>query len=435
MKIQSKKISEVVIKSSNNLSKKMLSQLTEKDLLVSDEDRPKNNFVDLVEWTKSKFKSNLKDQKNIQAFIHNKISIDEKFVMFSKEKNLKITGYYKQPIVSWQNDDKSGECFFCQGVFGISGPGIEFLHCALMHKGSSYEDEVSFFVLVSESNYEAYINLRDEYDAWLIKRDRNNSYIRVAGGQDIKYDSNYKWSDLYLPEDTKKELQTIVEGFLGGKKFYQENSIPWKRGVLLYGPPGTGKSSIIKTIISEYDFKPVTVVARPETEDIVEAFNYAEEKSPALLYFEDLDSLLETTDISLFLNLMDGIAAKNGLFVIATANEVKKLKSSITNRPSRFDRKFEIGLPDAPMTLKYLKSWFGSMLTAAKYKELVKFSQENSFSYAYLKELYISSMFEAMANKRKLPTEKDINNALNRLIKDKNVLDIKSSIRMDSYLK
>ena len=89
-------------------------------------------------------------------------------------------------------------------------------------------------------------------------------------------------------------------------------------------------------------------MAGANDEAVREAFSYAEEQSPALLYFEDLDSLLEkNVDISSFLNLMDGISAKNGLLVIATANDVKKLKSNITDRPSRFDRKFEITLPTA----------------------------------------------------------------------------------------
>ena len=112
---------------------------------------------------------------------------------------------------------------------------------------------------------------------------------------------------------------------------------------MLYGKPGNGKTSIIRTIMSAYNFKPVTIVAGANDEAVREAFTYAEDQSPALLYFEDLDSLLEkSVDISSFLNLMDGISAKNGLLVVATANDVKKLKTNITERPSRFDRKFEI---------------------------------------------------------------------------------------------
>ena len=132
---------------------------------------------------------------------------------------------------------------------------------------------------------------------------------------------------------------------------------------------------------------------------------------------------------------MDGISAKNGLLVIATANEVKKLKTNITDRPSRFDRKFEIPLPNQEMAYIYLKRWFGSLIPAKKCRELSKYAEKYEFSYAYLKELYISAMFEALAHNRKAPTEKDIQNALNRLVKDKNILNNGKTINTDKYFK
>jgi transitional endoplasmic reticulum ATPase len=228
----------------------------------------------------------------------------------------------------------------------------------------------------------------------------------------------------------------LVENFLDSKDFYLKNRIPWKRGILLYGKPGNGKTSIIRTVMSQYNFKPVTIVPGANDDAVREAFSYAEEQSPSLLYFEDLDSLLEkSVDISSFLNLMDGISTKNGLLIIATANDVKKLKPNITDRPSRFDRKFEIPLPNREMAYIYLKRWFGNLLSAKKCKELSRYAEKYDFSYAYLKELYISSMFEALSHNRKAPTEKDIENALNRLVKDKNILNNGKTINTDKYFK
>ena len=233
----------------------------------------------------------------------------------------------------------------------------------------------------------------------------------------------------------KIEIKSLVENFLSSKEFYLKNRIPWKRGILLYGYPGNGKTSIIRTIMSCYNFKPVTIAPGVDDNAVREAFSYAEEQSPALLYFEDLDSLLEkNVDISSFLNLMDGISAKNGLLVVATANNIKKLKTNITDRPSRFDRKFEVPLPDQEMAYIYLKRWFGTLISTKKCKELAKYAIENEFSYAYLRELYISSMFEALSCNRKSPTEKDIQTALNHLIKDKNILN-SGRISTEKYFK
>jgi hypothetical protein len=195
-----------------------------------------------------------------------------------------------------------------------------------------------------------------------------------------------------------------------------------------------GKTSIIKTIISNYNFKPVTISPSADDSAVREAFSYAEEQSPSLLYFEDLDSLLERNiDLSSFLNLMDGIASKNGIMILATANEIRQLKPSITDRPSRFDRKFKISLPDQKMAYIYLSRWFGKMTSVTKLKSLAKLSEQNNFSYAYLKELYISSMFEALSKKRKVPTERDIDSAVNRLMKEKNLIKRKS-VNTEEYL-
>lgn len=412
-----------------------LASLEPKDDTYSNlADRPAANFIDLMDWVERNFKTALKDQKSLNKLVHNRVIIDGQFLQFCGERNVTVECLYKDSVISWKTDHEF-EKFFAQGVFLIKARGVEFLHAALFHKGNQNEDEISFFVIASEKNHQKYVDLRNEFDKWVLERDRGNLHVRVVEGDDIPYTKDNTWEDLFLPEEIKTEVKNLVENFLASKEFYLKNRIPWKRGILLYGKPGNGKTSIIRTIMSMYPFKPVTVVAGANDEAVREAFTYAEEQSPALLYFEDLDSLLEKSlDPSSFLNLMDGISAKNGLLVVATANEVKKLKANVTDRPSRFDRKFEIPLPNAEMAYIYLKRWFGNLITLKKCRELAKYASKHEFSYAYLKELYISSMFESLAHDRKVPTEKDVQTALSRLIKDKNLLN-SGSINMDKYFK
>jgi hypothetical protein len=394
--------------------------------------RPKSNFIDLMWWVQNNFSSELKNNNNLNRFVHNRIIIDGQFLQFCKENSVSIQCLYKDSIISWKTDHEY-EKFFVQGVFLVKTKGLEFIHSALFHKGNQNEDEISFFTIVSDSNYESYVDLRNRFDKWIQERDRSNLHIRVIDGEDIPYTKDYTWEDLFLPQDIKTDLKSLVEGFLTSKDFYVKNKIPWKRGLLLYGKPGNGKTSLIRTIISVYNFKPVTIVPEATNDTIREAFSYAQEQSPSLLYFEDLDSLLEkSVDSSSFLNLMDGISSQNGLLVIATANDVKKLKKNITDRPSRFDRKFEIPLPTQEMAYIYLKRWFGNLINVSKCKELAKYAQQNDFSYAYLKELYISTMFEALSHNRKSPTANDIKNALMSLIKDKNILN-NNTIKTDKY--
>lgn len=397
--------------------------------------RPEASFIDLMSWTEQFFGNALKKSDNLQRLVHNRIIIDGQFMRFCEENNVTVECLYKDAIVSWKTD-LNFEKFFVQGVFLIKARGLEFIHAALFHKGFQNEDEISFFVLVSDKNYEKYIELRNKYDQWVLSRERENLTIKVFDSEDIPYTKDSTWEDLFLPSNLKIELKSLIENFLASKDFYAKSRIPWKRGVLLFGQPGNGKTSIIRTIISEYDFKPVTFTPGVRPESLRDAFAYAEEQSPSLLYIEDLDSLVETgLDISTFLNLLDGISAKNGLLVVATANNIKKLQANITRRPSRFDRKFEIPSPNQEMAYIYLKRWFGNIIDNKKCRELAKLAVEYDLSYAYLKDLYISSMFEALSHNRKAPNVKDIDNTFVRLIEDQNVLNNTNSIKTDKYLK
>ncbi len=415
-----------------HLCEDRLASLVPDNKIVPDSPRPESSFVELMNWVQHHFSSSLKDTSNLEKLIHNRIIIDGQFLQYCEENDVSVRCLYRDSIISWRTPGFY-EKFFVQGIFLIKTKELEFIHCALFHKGNQNEDEVGFFNLVSHNNYSNYLIFRNSFDEWVQERDRSNLHIRVVDGDDVPYTKDHSWDDLFLPSNIKLELKNLVENFLASKEFYQQNKMPWKRGVLLYGKPGCGKSSLIRTIMAQYNFKPVTIVPGADDNAIREAFSYAEEQSPSLLFFEDLDSILEKNDISSFLNLMDGIAAKNGLLVIATANEIKKLKPSITDRPSRFDRKFEIPLPDQSMAFSYLKKWFGNLITSKKCKDLAKCAEKYEFSYAYLKDIYISSMFESLSNNRKTPTEKDIDTALNRLVKEKNINN--KSISMDRYFK
>lgn len=384
-------------------------------------DRPKSNLVDLMHWVRRTFGPNMGLQKNLQCWIHNKIVMDGSFMQFAEETGIKIECLYADSCASWKMNKTKHEHFMAQGVWKISTNTVDFLHAALFHKGNQNEDEVSFFVVMEKDNFEKYVELRNSFDEWLSKRDRNQLEIHVVGGEGISYTKEASWDDVYLPDNVKTEIKDAVEGFLNSKELYESRKMPWKRGVLFYGEPGNGKSTLIRTIIANYDVKPVTVNSSRNTSDdtVTEAFYYAQEQGPSVLFFEDLDTIFQTVSVSHFLNLLDGVSTKSGVFVIATANDISKILPSVTDRPSRFDRKILIPLPDSDMAEKYMRSWFGEILTDAEYKKLSKKVCQEKFSYAYLKELYITSAFRAIANKRQSPNSKDIAAAMSQLVSDK----------------
>lgn len=258
--------------------------------------------------------------------------------------------------------------------------------------------------------------------------------IKVINGEDTAYTKDFVWNELFLPAEIKQDLKKIVDTFLSSRDFYIENKMPWKRSILLHGKSGNGKTSIIKTLISEYSFNPVTLLPGGNDLALRDTFYYAENNVNSLLFFEDLDLLFEHgVDKSYFINLMDRISTKNGILIVATVDDINNLDIEFTQRAHRFDKKIEVPSPSQEMALTYLKKWFGKILDANKSKDLSKYMAKCGLSYSSLKEFYISSMYEALSNNRKTPILKDIDNALNALVKEKTVSGISNVINTDKY--
>jgi SpoVK/Ycf46/Vps4 family AAA+-type ATPase len=396
-------------------------------------DRPDHSLVKLMGWAEYCFGANLTATKKINRIINKDIVINGEFLRFCEEEDVSVEVILRDSIVSWKTE-QGNESFFMQGVFLITKGKAKFLLCALFHKGNQNEDEISLFILVDDDSYESYTKLRNQFLDWSLKRDRSHLQIHVVDGEDIPYERNMKWEDLFLPDDLKNNIRMSVEGFLKSKKIYEEREIAWKRGMIFYGMQGCGKTSLIRTIISNYDFKPVMMSPGANEDALMDAFAYAESQSPALLFFEDLDSILQEINVSLFLNLMDGISSKNGLLVIATANNLDQLKANIKERPSRFDRKFEIPPPDHDMATKYIKKWFGASLPDKNIKSLAECAIKYGFSYAYLKELYISAVYIAIGDDREKPTAADVDEALKQLMEEKFKKSSRSNVGIDKYI-
>lgn len=428
---------EAASKSRENLTLDRLKLLSIKEKSnVIEARRPQQSLIELMNWVENNFSQYLKDTEYLNRFLHNRIVIDGELMLYCDLNGITVKPLYRDSFLSWDSPQKE-EHYFGQGVFLFSKPGLEFLVASLWHISKDGESEISSFVIVSAQNYQGYLNLRNDYEKWIIKQDRDNLHIRVIDGEDIPYDRDQSWDDLFLPQTLKAEIVSLAENFLNNRQFYQDNHIPYKRGVLLYGPAGCGKSSVIRTIISNYNFKPITIAPWSSDDSLYEAFSYAESQSPALLYLEDLDSLLMNgIELPTILNLLDGVAAKDGIFVMATANNIHQLPANLTDRPSRFDRKLFVPLPDAALATQYLRKWFGKMLPMNKLADLGKKTAKYEFSYSHLKELYITAMFGCVAAGRKKPTQNDIDKALDILMEDRGLTKkSKKSVNLDRYVK
>ncbi len=208
------------------------------------------------------------------------------------------------------------------------------------------------------------------------------------------------FDDLVLAGDMAREIQEDFSSFLGAKEEYARYGVPWKRGVLFLGPPGNGKTHCLRAVIRMLDVPCLYVQSlkapyQPEDANIARVFDRAREITPCCLVFEDLDAMITSENRSTFLNQLDGFANASGMLTLATTNHPEKLDPAILDRPSRFDRKYHFGLPASTERARYVAGWRKRLdramdITDDEAERLV--ADTDGFSFAYLKELFLSSM-------------------------------------------
>ncbi|KAI0314801.1 P-loop containing nucleoside triphosphate hydrolase protein [Amylostereum chailletii] len=214
------------------------------------------------------------------------------------------------------------------------------------------------------------------------------------------------WDDVILEEDFKKTLKKDVYGFFSAKDTYKKLSLPWKRGLILYGPPGNGKTISIKTIMKECDAKgysPMYVKSfksyMGEEGAMAAVFSKARQNSPCVVILEDLDSLINDSNRSFFLNELDGLSGNDGLLVIGTTNHFDRLDPGLSTRPSRlFDD------PNRSARLLYVQYWQGKLENNEDVDFPDTLAEEladltDRFSFAYLKEAFVSSLVTLLTEK------------------------------------
>ena len=196
-----------------------------------------------------------------------------------------------------------------------------------------------------------------------------------------------------LPDDNMMAVVDDLTKFWTRKDKYKEYGITYKRGILLYGPPGTGKSSLlnitIKRIIDDYSGIVLNVDSLSNFIPMVQLLRTMEPDKPILAVIEDIDSFLYNNSTKDFLNVLDGNLQVDNIVYIATTNYIDQLEPRIINRPSRFDRKIEIGYPNAEARRLYIsKKLKAEDLAKIELEKWVKDTENLTISH--IKELIIS---------------------------------------------
>jgi SpoVK/Ycf46/Vps4 family AAA+-type ATPase len=148
-----------------------------------------------------------------------------------------------------------------------------------------------------------------------------------------------------------------------------------------------------------------SIKTRFETEEanLKRVFERARQLQPCVLVLEDIDALINAENRSFFLNQLDGFEKNVGMIVLATTNHPDKIDPAIMDRPSRFDRKYHFDLPELPERSAYLRLWQNKLASKVDWTDPVTETiaeATSGFSFAYIKELVITSLMRSIAGEK-----------------------------------
>lgn len=172
------------------------------------------------------------------------------------------------------------------------------------------------------------------------------------------------WVGVAGMQDLKATLERDVIGPLREPDLYKQYRLTPPNGFLFYGAPGCGKTFIARKLADRLgrnfkEFKPSDIgsIYIHGTQGLIsEAFAWAEENAPSLLFFDEFDAMAPrrdgddfagkhfATEVNEFLAQLNECADK-GILVIAATNQADKIDKAIL-RPGRLDKKILVAPPD-----------------------------------------------------------------------------------------
>lgn len=213
---------------------------------------------------------------------------------------------------------------------------------------------------------------------------------------------NYTTDKIYkLPMPEMDMIIKDITTFWAKEDDFKRYELTFKRGVLMYGAPGGGKSHIIQLIVKHLIENEKGVVFKIESPSDVETFHSfmqstfkpIEPKRKLVVIIEDIDGLFHAGKHTetILLNILDGMGQMDNVVYLATTNYPEELAERVINRPSRFDRRYEITLPNEAVR----RSYFEQILKPedlSKHDIGMWVEKTDGLSIAHLREIVASTI-------------------------------------------
>jgi len=263
------------------------------------------------------------------------------------------------------------------------------------------------------------------------KIDPSVTMMQVEEKPDVTY------GDVGGSKEQIDKLREVVETPLLHPEKFVNLGIEPPKGVLMFGPPGTGKTLCARAVANRTDACFIRVIGSELVQKYVgegarmvrELFEMARAKKACIIFFDEIDAIggarfddgaggdneVQRTMLEL-INQLDGFDARGNIKVLMATNRPDTLDPALM-RPGRLDRKIEFGLPDLEGRAHIFKIHAKSMSVDRDIRyELLARLCPNSTG-AEIRSVCTEAGMFAIRARRKLATEKDFLDAINKVIK------------------
>ena len=230
----------------------------------------------------------------------------------------------------------------------------------------THGDEISVMILGNSMDFK----IIKTTPKGVVKIDRT-TILKISAETAVDRKVRVTYEEVGGLREQVKAMREIVELPLRHPELFTRLGIEPHSGILLYGPPGCGKTLLAKVLASESEAN-MFLINGPEIMNkyygeteakIREIFKEAKDNSPSIIFIDEIDAIapkreevygdVEKRVVAQLLALMDGLTDRGNVIVLGATNRPEGVDPAL-RRPGRFDREFEISVPNEDGRLEIL---------------------------------------------------------------------------------
>lgn len=295
-------------------------------------------------------------------------------------------------------------------------------------------EELKEFINKVTKDYEKYIIEKSIKNQYFVECNFDSKKDRIKFDKHI-FSTNRSYDNIFFEQ--KEKVINKINFFLNNKDWYDKRGIPYTMGLLFYGDPGCGKTSLIKAIMKETKRHAISVnlsnnfdlekfrdlILSESIDDLIipqekrifiledidamgdivkdrDVKEKQEEENKIKMLEKDSSSanllnLLKNdnkNNLSVLLNIIDGVIECPGRIIIMTTNKEKTLDKALI-RPGRIDMKINFTKCNHQMILELIQLFYDKSITLDRIKSIPEYKftpaelMEQCFSHSNIDSL------------------------------------------------